>query len=77
MSTRNPLIADNDTHQTLHNASCVLSYLSPSTGAKIWTTIPNRAMLLFDTVRDALNHEKERVLKKHVKAASKEGAPDA
>ncbi len=71
MSTRNPLIADDDTHQTLHNVSCVISYLQvvrPVEG-ELDSDTEYGLWLLQEGICDALDHEKERVLKQHVKAA--------
>ena len=45
--------------------SKLLANLDNDTGYGLW--------LLFNAVRNALDHEKERVLTQHVKAATKEG----
>ncbi len=65
MSTRNPLIADNDTYQTLHNVSCVVSYLQDvKTPHESEPTddFDYGLWLLNETIRGALEYEKERIV---------------
>ena len=74
MTTRNPLIADNDAYQTIHNVTCVLSYLQavrPIEGCECPDSDTDYGLwLVFDAVRGALDFEKERVVEKQREAAA-------
>ena len=75
MSNRNSLIDDDSTYQTLHNASCVIRYLQALAPVDEGELMGEDAIygqyMLLACIRDALDHEKGRVLTMR-KAAHKE-----
>ena len=66
MTTHNPLIDIDDHHQTLHNLSCVVSFLQDVKHESGLTgDIEHGRWILLEAIRDALDYEAERAVEKN------------
>ena len=74
MTDKNPLIDSDNNYQSLHNIGCVISYLQEprKNESELTDDIEYGLWLVLESIYNALEYEKERVMKMHVKAA-----PDA